>query len=80
MFNKVPTEIYILAIPTTYAVGAFTGLIYKTLSSDPEMSKITYYDRDEREVIKHAAAWNNSVAMFFRERIRNRNWGVFNNE
>ncbi len=53
---------------------------YKTLTADPEMSTIAYYDKDEKEIGRHGEQWNESVSSLFRERIHNHKWGVFNNE
>lgn len=77
---KIPLDAFIVAVPTLYAIGALTGLVVKTLTADPEMSTINYYEKDEKEIAKGAQHWNDGVKEIFRQRINKHKFGFFNNE
>ncbi len=51
----------------------------KTLTADPEMSTLSYYDKPEAEVGKVGQHYNDSVRDLFVNRIARSRLGVFNN-
>ena len=76
---KFPLDAYVLAIPVAYSCCALTGLVYKTLTKDPELSRtgLEYYQADEvKEIGKQ---YNDSVKELFHTRISRNAFGVFNN-
>lgn len=77
---KIPLDAYIVAIPTLYALTALTGLVYKSMTADPELSTAKYYERPEAEIAAEGESWNNSVSSLFKDRVKRHQWGVFNND
>mmetsp|Transcript_10484 Transcript_10484/g.26032 ORF Transcript_10484/g.26032 Transcript_10484/m.26032 type:complete len:89 (-) Transcript_10484:594-860(-) len=75
---KIPLDAYVLVLPITYACCALGGLVVKTLTTDPEMSTMKYYENTpEDKVARDAMAWNDGVEDMFRKRIAANKFSVF---
>ncbi|KAG2485402.1 hypothetical protein HYH03_015888 [Edaphochlamys debaryana] len=75
---KLPLDAYVLAIPCLYACGAFTWMSLRPWTVDPDKSTLEYYN-DEKVAAKQGQYYDNQFKGFFAERIKNKSFGIFNN-
>jgi hypothetical protein len=78
MVFRIPLDAYVLALPMTYACAALTGLIWKTIYMDPEVSSIDkYYNTSDDDLREQGDRWNNNISQLFHDRIKKKRFSVF---